>query len=205
MENATPADTHWAIIIPPLNEALADPSLPLYSALSLSLPLLSLPLSPIPLSLTHNNGSLFRPFTSPLCLLAWDPNFIPRYHIWATHLSSSQNSSKLHQIISWLPAQEITILNPRPPIPLLSVFFAPVLSLSETINVQRPDLMHFSIYRNNRFARYPAVTTLTRPALRGLILGPSTGDYQCRLHLMAIDPLLHRPLLLVTHTRPQSQ
>jgi hypothetical protein len=37
--------TLWAIIMPPPNEALADPSLPLYSALSLSLPLLSPPLS----------------------------------------------------------------------------------------------------------------------------------------------------------------
>ena len=36
-KNATPVDTHWAIIIPPPNQALADPSLPLYSALSLSL------------------------------------------------------------------------------------------------------------------------------------------------------------------------
>lgn len=37
--------TLWAIIMPPPNEALADPSLPLYSALSLSLPLRSPPLS----------------------------------------------------------------------------------------------------------------------------------------------------------------
>jgi hypothetical protein len=47
VENATPADTHWAIIILPPNEALADPSLPLYSALSLSLPLLSSLSSPL--------------------------------------------------------------------------------------------------------------------------------------------------------------
>ena len=47
VENATPADTHWAIIILPPNEALADPSLPLYSALSLSLPLLSSLPSPL--------------------------------------------------------------------------------------------------------------------------------------------------------------
>ena len=88
VENATPADTHRAIIIPPPNQALADPSLPLYSALSLSLPLPSLPLShPIPLF----HGSLDRPFTpSLLCLLAWDPNFIPRYHIWATHLLTAK-------------------------------------------------------------------------------------------------------------------
>jgi hypothetical protein len=45
VENATPAGTLWAIIMPPPNGALADPSLPLYSALSLSLPLLSPPLS----------------------------------------------------------------------------------------------------------------------------------------------------------------
>jgi len=127
VENATPADTHWAIIIPPPNQALADPSLPLYSALSLSLPLPSLPLShPHPIPLFH--GSLDRPFTSSLlCLLAWDPNFIPRYHIWATHLSYSQNSSKLHQIISWLPAEEITIHHPLLLVHLLSVLFAPVL------------------------------------------------------------------------------
>jgi hypothetical protein len=80
----------WAIIIPPPNEALADPSLPLYSALSPSHPLPFLPLSPLsfPLILTH--GSLVRLFTSSLCLLAWDPNFIPRYHIWATHLLSAK-------------------------------------------------------------------------------------------------------------------
>jgi hypothetical protein len=35
--------TLWAIIMPPPNEALADPSLPLYSTLSLSHPLLSPP------------------------------------------------------------------------------------------------------------------------------------------------------------------
>jgi hypothetical protein len=77
--------TLWAIIMPPPNEALADPSLPLYSALSLSLPLSSLALSS---SLLY--GSFIRLFTSPFCLLAWDPNFIPRYHIWATHLLSTK-------------------------------------------------------------------------------------------------------------------
>jgi hypothetical protein len=48
VENATPAgNSQRAIIMPPPNEALADPSLPLYSALSLSPPLLSLLLSPL--------------------------------------------------------------------------------------------------------------------------------------------------------------
>ena len=116
---------------------------------------------------------------------------------------------KLHQIISWLPAEEIII---HPPLSLvrlvLSVFFfASVLSCFR--NTKRPKtrlnaLLH---YRNNPLARYRAVTTPAQPAaLRGHILGPSTGDYQCRLiHLMAIGPLPHRPLLLVTHTRPQNQ
>ena len=66
--------------------------LPLYSALSFSLPLPSPPsLSQYHTSLSH--GSLVGPFTSSRCLLAWDPNFIPRYHIWATQLRSTKCSS----------------------------------------------------------------------------------------------------------------
>lgn len=49
--------TLWAIIMPPPNEALADPSLPLYSALSLSLPLLSPPLSSMDRSSASDSSS----------------------------------------------------------------------------------------------------------------------------------------------------
>jgi len=126
VENATPADTHWAIIIPPPNQALADPSLPLYSALSLSLPLPSLPLS------------------HPIPLLSWIARLTPHVITLSPCLGSelyspvsylgnassySRNSSNLHQIISWLPAEEITIHpHPRSLVHLLSVVFAPMPS-----------------------------------------------------------------------------
>jgi hypothetical protein len=65
--------------------------------------------------------------------------------------------------------------------------------------------LHRSISRNSQFARYLVVTTLARPASRGLIQALSTGGYPYSLFpLMAITPTSH-PHLLVTPSRLQSR
>jgi hypothetical protein len=80
--------TLWAIIMPPPNEALADPSLPLYSALSLSLPLRSLLLSP-PLWIVHQHQTHHVTILSP-CLAS--ELYSPVSYL-GNASSSNQNSS----------------------------------------------------------------------------------------------------------------
>ena len=156
----------WAIIMPPPNEALADPSLPLYSALSLSLPLaLSSPLL---------YGSLIRLITSPLGLPAWHQNFIPRYHIWATHLL--QTKTHLTPTRSSLGYRRQELSSAVHPDPLL--YRMSFILCLPPHTVQRHS--HRVNCRSTRSAPYPELTTLAlaQQASRGPIPGlfPLTSD-----------------------------
>ena len=154
--------TLWAIIMPPPNEALADPSLPLYSALSLSLPLLSLLLSP--LWIVHQHQTHHVTILSP-CLASelYSP------------VSYLGNASSFNQLIyyptrSSLGYRRQKLSSPIHPYPLLSCmsFLLSCLPL-QTVET----LSHRVKCRNTRSAPYPElpVTTLAQQASRGPIPG----------------------------------
>ena len=163
----------------------------LYIAPFLSLSLF--PCFPPPLS-TFSHGSLLRLFTSSFCLLARHPHFIPWYHIWATHLLSAK-AHLPHQIISWLPAAEIS--RPLRDHLQYATLLCPVLYFSTTSS------QPFHRCRNNRFAHL-AVTILTRPASRDTVLGLMKGDCPPRHPPVAIVLLFH-PLPPITLPRRKTQ
>ena len=51
-------------------------------------------------SLLYGSFISIRLITSPFCLLAWHPNFIPRYHIWATHLLTKTHQPPLDHLLA---------------------------------------------------------------------------------------------------------
>ena len=98
--------THLAIIMPPPNEALADPSLPLYSALSLSLPLLSPPLSSLQPWIVHQtlhvtilSPCLASELYSPVSYLGNPSFFQPKLIYYPTRSSLGYRRQKLPSAI----------------------------------------------------------------------------------------------------------
>jgi hypothetical protein len=145
--------TLWAIIMPPPNQALADPSLPLYSALSLSLSLLSLLLSPLwiahqTLHVTIPSLCLASELYSPVSYLGNASSFI-------------QNSSTLTR--SSLGYRRQKLPSPIHPDSLLSC-------MSFLLSLPSPDSpdSHRVNSRITRSAPYPEVT-LSRGPIPGLL------------------------------------
>ena len=149
VENATPAgNSQRAIIMPPPNQALADPSLPLYSALSLSLPLLSPPLSPQWIAhqthhVTTRSPCLASELYSPVSYLGNASSFIQN--------SSTPTRSSLGYRRQKLPSP----VHPDPLLSCMSILLC--LSLHTVQTIIRVN------YRITRSAPYPEVTHQPSP------------------------------------------
>ena len=152
--------------MPPPNQALADPSLPLYSALSLSLPLLSPPLSPLWIAHQTHHVTILSPclgseLYSPVSYLGNASSFNQN----SSTLTRSSLGYRRHQNLS------SPILHPHPVLSCMSNFS----SVFSSRQSRQPSCEFFS--RITRSALYPEVTTLAhrRPS-PGPIPGLLTSD-----------------------------
>ncbi|KAN0109505.1 hypothetical protein V8E52_009148 [Russula decolorans] len=143
--------------MPPPNEALADPSLPLYSALSLSLPLLSLLLSPLWIAHQHQthhvtilSPCLASELYSPVSYLGNPSSF--NQLIYPTRSSLGYRRQKLSS-----PIHPYAVLS------CMSILLCLPLQTVETLS-------HRVKCRSTRSARYPEVPVTLRGPIPGLFL-----------------------------------
>lgn len=177
VENATPAGTLWAIIMPPSNSGRSQILAPSIIARGSFREQARFPLpSAFPLS-TLSHGSPIRLLTPSICLFARHSHSISRYHLGNASHSNQCSSTPLDHLLA-------TDGRNAPPQSAAHArsFAVRHFTLLSTVNLK---FRHKSRYRNSRFVRYPAVITPTRQSSRGPIPRLMRDESQYRLPPMA--------------------